>query len=98
MSITTESLSSPTTNKSTRTNIVEQADNVTNPDDGHHETLVIILTVTLPTLACIALFISLIVCYRRRHTTICLKKLENSSRLQAIIVNLSSTAIQPPYD
>jgi hypothetical protein len=75
MSITTES--SPSTYKTTQVNIVEPIDDITKAVDGQTKPLVIILAVTLPTLACIGILIILIVCYRRRHTTIWLKKLGN---------------------
>lgn len=95
MSITTESSSS--TNKSTRANVVEHIDDINNIVDGQNKTLVIVLAVTLPTLAFITILTSLIICYRRRHTTISLKKLDNSNKLKATIVNLSPTSIQSPY-
>ncbi|CAF0987066.1 unnamed protein product [Rotaria sordida] len=65
--------------------------------DGRNKPLVIILAVTLPTLAVIGILILLVVCYRRRNATIWLKKIEHSSQLQAIVVNLSATSIQPEY-
>jgi hypothetical protein len=72
MSITTEY--SPSTS---RTDTVEPINDVTDAVNGNSKTLVIVLAVTLPTLACIALVITLIVCYRRRQTTIWLNKLGN---------------------
>ncbi len=75
MNITTQS--SIMTDKSTRTNIKEHIDDITNMVDSDNKTSIIILAVTLPTLACIALLVSLIVCYRRCHATIWSKKLGN---------------------
>jgi hypothetical protein len=75
MSITTQSTS--TINKSIGTNNVYQTNDITNIVDGDNKTLVIILAVTLPTLAFIGLLISLIVCYRRRHTNTWFKRLGN---------------------
>jgi predicted histidine transporter YuiF (NhaC family) len=98
MSITTQSTS--ITNRSTHPNIVHYTNNITNIVDNDNKTLVIILAVTLPTLAVIGLLISLILCYRRRrYTKSWLKRfeLENSSRLQTIVVNLPPTSIQPQY-
>ena len=92
MSITTEFVSS--TNKSIRIDV----DEITTIANGQNKTLFIILTVTLPTLACIAILTIIIICYRRRNATISLKKSDNANRLQAIIVNLSPTSIQPPYN
>ncbi|CAF0851782.1 unnamed protein product [Adineta steineri] len=93
--VTTEHPSSA--NKTTQTNIEQSTDDLSNLVDGRNKPLVIILAVTLPTLALIGILILIIVCYRRRHATIWLKKIEHSSRLQAIVVNLSSTPIQPDY-
>jgi len=79
--------------------MVGQIGGITNMDDSNNNnTLIIVLAVTLPTLAFIAILASVIIYYRRRYTTIWLKKLENSSRLQAIVVNLSPTPIQSQYD
>ena len=75
MSITTEFSSSTT--KTSQTDIVETVNDMTDAVGGNNKTLVIVLAVTLPTLACIALLTTLIVCYRRRQTTIWLKKLGN---------------------
>ena len=85
-------------------------DDLTHLTDDRDKTFVIILAVTLPTLALIGILILLFICYRRRHATIWLKKIgkktirlipidrislsEHSSRLQAIVVNLSSTPLQ----
>lgn len=88
MSITIES-----SNKSIR-----QTDDINNIVNGTNKTLIIILTVTLPTIAFITILITVIVCYRRRNTIIWLKKIDNSNRLQSIIVNLSPSSLQSPYD
>jgi hypothetical protein len=93
MSTTTEHTSSTT--KTTQTTI--EQDDLSNLVHGRNRPLVIILAVTLPTLAFIGILILLILFYRRRHATIWLKKIEHSNRLQAIVVNLSSTAIQSDY-
>jgi len=85
------------TRETTQTNIEQSTDDLSSLVDGRNKPLVIILTVTLPTLVFIGIVILLIICYRRRHATIWLKKIEHSNRLQAIVVNLSSTAIQPEY-
>ncbi len=74
MSTTTEHTSSTT--KTTQT-IIEQ-DDLTNLVDGRNRPLVIILAVTLPTLAFIGIIILLIVFYRRRHATIWFKKIGRS--------------------
>ncbi|CAF3467559.1 unnamed protein product [Rotaria sp. Silwood1] len=94
-STTTEASSS--TSKTTQTNLKQSTDDLANLVDGRNKPLVIILAVTLPTLAAIGILILLVVCYRRRNTTIWLKKIDHSSRLQAIVVNLSATSIQPEY-
>ncbi len=74
MSITaTEDPSS--TSKTTQTTIKHSTDDLSNLVDGRNKPLVIILAVTLPTLAIIGILILLIICYRRRHATIWLKKI-----------------------
>jgi hypothetical protein len=74
MSITaTEDPSS--TSKTTQTTIKYSTDDLSNLVDGRNKPLVIILAVTLPTLAFIGIVILLIICYRRRHATIWLKKI-----------------------
>jgi hypothetical protein len=75
MSITTEF--SPPSTKTSRTDIVGPVSDITDAVGSNNKTLVIVLAVTLPTLACIALVTTLIICYRRRQTTIWLKKLGN---------------------
>jgi hypothetical protein len=70
---TTEHPSS--TSKTTQTNIEQSTDDLSNLIDGHNKPLVVILAVTLPTLAFIGILILLIVFYRRRHATIWLKKI-----------------------
>ncbi len=70
---TTEHPSS--TSKTTQTNIEQSTDDLSNLVDGRNKPLVIILAVTLPTLAFIGIAILLIICYRRRHATIWLKKI-----------------------
>jgi len=93
MSITTEST------ESTQTYIEERINDTTNAVDTHNQTLVIVLTVTLSTLAVIAIIITAIIIHRRRYSsTLHLKKLRNSSRLQQIVVNLSPTLIRLQYD
>jgi len=93
MSIITEST------ESTQTYIEERIDDTTNAVDTHNQTLVIVLTVTLSTLAVIAIIITAIIIHRRRYSsTLHLKKLRNSSRLQQIVVNLSPTLIRLQYD
>jgi hypothetical protein len=93
MSITTEST------ESTQTYIEERIDDTKNAVDTHNQTLVIVLTVTLSTLAVIAIIITAIIIHRRRYSsTFHLKKLRNSSRLQQIVVNLSPTLIRLQYD
>ncbi|CAF2702167.1 unnamed protein product [Rotaria sp. Silwood2] len=94
---TTTTESSSSTSKTTQTSIKQSTDDLANLVDGRNKPLVIILAVTLPTLAVIGILILLVVCYRRRNATIWLKKIEHSSRLQAIVVNLSATSIQPEY-
>jgi len=92
---TTEHPSS--TNKTTQTTIEQSTDDLSNLVDGRNKPLVIILAVTLPTLAFIGIVILLIICYRRRHAKIWLKKIEHSNRLQAIVINISSATIQSEY-
>jgi hypothetical protein len=70
---TTEHSSS--TNKTTQTSIEQSTDDLSNLVDGRNRPLVIILTVTLPTLAFIGIIILLVICYRRRHATVWLKKI-----------------------
>ena len=77
--------------------INQSMDKLTESASGNNKTLVIILTVTLPTLACLVVLIGIVVCYRRRATTIWLKQSDNSDRLQAILINLSPSSIQPQY-
>jgi hypothetical protein len=84
--------------KSTRSYIEERIENTTNTADTHRPTLVITLTVTLSISAVIVLIIIAIIIHRRRHSTIRLKKLQNSSRLRQIVVNLSPTSIRLKYD
>jgi hypothetical protein len=74
MSTTTTEHSSSTT-KTTQTTIEQSTDDLSNLVDGRNKPLVIILTVTLPTLAFIGILILLIVCYRRRHATLWIKKI-----------------------
>lgn len=69
---TTEHTSSST--KTTQTSIEQSTDDLSNLVDGRNRPLVIILAVTIPTLAFIGIVILLIICYRRRHATIWLKK------------------------
>jgi hypothetical protein len=74
--MSTRTESSPTTSKTTQTTIEQTTtDDLPNLIDGRNKPLVIILAVTLPTLAFIGILILLIVCYRRRHATIWLKKI-----------------------
>jgi hypothetical protein len=74
--MSTRTESSPTTSKTTQTTIEHTTtDDLPNLIDGRNKPLVIILAVTLPTLAFIGILILLIVCYRRRHATIWLKKI-----------------------
>jgi hypothetical protein len=70
---TTEHSSS--TSKTTPTSIEQSTDDFSSLVDGRNKPLVIILAVTLPTLAFIGIVILLIICYRRRHATIWLKKI-----------------------
>ncbi|CAF0872477.1 unnamed protein product, partial [Didymodactylos carnosus] len=63
---------------------------IENPNSG--KPLIIILAITLPTLAIIVLLLLLFVCYRRRHSSIWLKKIDNDSPLKSIVVN---TSLQP---
>ncbi|CAF0821524.1 unnamed protein product [Adineta steineri] len=86
MNVTTESSSS--TNETTTT-IQSTVD--------HNKTLVIILTIAVPLLACFVLFVLLIICYRRRLTKLWLKKYENTSRLQSFDSHLSSNPVHPSY-
>ncbi len=74
MTITTTEQPSPTS-KTAQTNIEQSTDDLSNLVDGRNKPLVIILAVTLPTLAFIGIVILLIICYRRRHATIWLKKI-----------------------
>lgn len=91
---TSASEHSSATTKTTQTSIEQSTDDLSNLVDGRNKPLVVILAVTLPTLAFIGIIILLITCYRRRHATLWLKKIEHSNRLQAIVVNLSSAATQ----
>ncbi len=72
---TTTTNHSSTTTKTAQTTIEQSTDDLSNFVDGRNRPLVIILAVTLPTLAFIGIIILLIVCYRRRHATIWLKKI-----------------------
>jgi hypothetical protein len=74
MSRTTTEHTSSTT-KTTPTTIEQSTDDLSNLVDGRNRPLVIILAITLPTLAFIGIVILLIICYRRRHATIWLKKI-----------------------
>jgi hypothetical protein len=65
----------PSTSKTTPTSIEQSTDDLSSLVDGRNKPLVIILAVTLPTLAFIGIVILLIICYRRRHATIWLKKI-----------------------
>lgn len=71
--VTTEHPSSAA--KVTQASIEQSTDEIPNLVDGRNKPLVIILAVTLPTLAVIGIVILLIVCYRRRNTSIWLKKI-----------------------
>jgi ribose/xylose/arabinose/galactoside ABC-type transport system permease subunit len=114
MSTTAKATTTVPTNKPAQIYAEQSTDDVTTPvTDARNKPLMIILAVTLPTLAVIGMFILFVVCYRRRHATIWLKKIgqssrsavvspfavafvnvEHSSRLQAIVVNLSSSPLQ----
>lgn len=61
--------------KVTQASIEQSTDEIPNLVDGRNKPLVIILAVTLPTLAVIGIVILLIVCYRRRNASIWLKKI-----------------------
>ncbi|CAF2020649.1 unnamed protein product [Rotaria magnacalcarata] len=97
MSSATTEHSPPPATETIQTNIEQSTDELPNLVDGRDKPLVIILAVTLPTLAFIGILIIFIVCYRRRNSSVWLKKIEHSSRLQAIVVNLSSSSIQTEY-
>lgn len=71
--VTTEHPSSAA--KVTQASIEQSTDEIPNLVDGRNKPLVIILAVTLPTLAVIGIVILLIVCYRRRNASIWLKKI-----------------------
>lgn len=77
MSTTATEHTSPR-NNITQANIEQSTDDLPNLVDGRSKPLVIILAVTLPTLAAIGLLILIVVCYRRRHATIWLKKIGKS--------------------
>lgn len=78
-----------TSSPSTRT----QIDRINPPVNNQDTTLIILLAILLPTLILVVVITSVVFIYRRRHSTVWLKKLENSTRLQAIVVNLSPTLI-----
>ena len=69
---TTVKAASPTTKIISETTTT---DDFTRLTDDRDRTFVIILAVTLPTLALIGILILLVICYRRRHATIWLKKI-----------------------
>ncbi|CAF1398282.1 unnamed protein product [Adineta ricciae] len=87
----------PSTNRTLQIRLDPSTEELNNLVDSRNRPLIIILAITLPTLVLIGIIILIIICYRRRHATIWLKKIEHSSRLQAIVVNISSTPIQPDY-
>jgi len=74
MSTSTSEHSSSAT-KTTHTTIEQSTDDLTSLVDGRNKPLVVILAVTLPTLAFIGIIILLFTCYRRRHATLWLKKI-----------------------
>lgn len=69
---------SSSTTKSTQTTIEQSTKDLSNLIGTRNRPLVIILAVTIPTLAFIGILILLILCYRRRHATIWLKKIGKS--------------------
>ena len=76
----------------TPTNLEQSTDDLANLADARNQPLVIILAVTLPTLALIGLVVVLIVCYRRRRrATVWLRKIGTSSELHRIIPFLFSS-------
>lgn len=120
--MSTSTKSPVTTSVTIETDVKQSTDDIANLADNRDKPFIIILSVTLPTLALIAILIALILCYRRRHATLWLQKIGNSrsimlnvndrdhqkiiklfsisfldhtNRLQAIVVNLSSSSVQP---
>ena len=83
--MSTSTKSSAASEKATQTTLEQTTDDLANLADARNQPLVIILAVTLPTLALIGLFIVLVVCYRRRHATIWLKKIGKSSEVHCAI-------------
>lgn len=90
--------SSPLTTHVTRTQIEQHIDRMNQPVNAQNTTLIVALAVILPTLLFVIVITSVIIVYRRRHSTVWLRKLENSTRLQAIVVDLSPTLIRTQYD
>lgn len=74
---TTVTVKASTTSAKVSQSTLEQttSDDFAHLADARDKPLVIILAVTLPTLALIGIVILLIFCYRRRHATIWLKKI-----------------------
>lgn len=95
--MSTSTKSSAASEKATQTTLEQTTDDLTNLADARNQPLVIILAVTLPTLALIGLFIVLIVCYRRRHATIWLKEIGKSREVHCSIRFSSIQNIQVDY-
>ena len=72
---TTEHSSSTSEATQTTFKYTTTTDDLSSLVDGPNKPLVIILAVTLPTLACIGILTLLFVFYRRRHTAIWFKKI-----------------------
>ena len=87
-----------TSSSSTRTQIEQHIDRINPPVNSQDTIWIILLAVLLPTLILVVVITSVVFIYRRRHSSVWLTKLENSSRLQAIVVNLSPTLIGTRYD
>lgn len=91
--------SSSSTTPITRTQIELHTDHSNQPGNAYDTTLIVVLSVVFPTLFFIIVITSVIIVYRRRrHSGVWLRKLEKSTQLQAIVVDLSPTLIRTQYD
>ncbi|CAF1151501.1 unnamed protein product [Didymodactylos carnosus] len=75
-------------NSTETTSTSKSNEHIDNSNSG--KSLIIILAITLPTLATMAILLLVLLCYRRRHSSVWLKKIENDSQLKSIVVNLST--------
>ena len=69
---------SSSTTKSTQTTIEQSTEDLSHLIGTRNRSLVLVLAITIPTLAFIGILILLIICYRRRHATLWLKKIGKS--------------------